>query len=248
MELWSHVQREHLSHCTTHKPRLLNAQAHADPSRPTLTLWWYQDFAVDGTPANGVNIHCAQIAPEVMAGVTLKALISQKGPVPCQDRADNQRNTLEAKNFSSPHWAPHAYFLQHSLWPSLLCIGYQSFSSHSGSRTALAKSPATRTGTRCWFPPAPTLAYFLFQNLSAIAEELLRAGALHDQLHSALQSFPQRLAVPSCQELHWRRTYSLDDRRNPVHAAGEHSITVQYFHFHTFHHIIPLIEERHLKN
>lgn len=75
-----------------HRPELLHAQAYANPSCPTLTLWWYQDFAVDGTPANGVNIHCAQIAPEVMTSIILKALISQKGPVSCQDRADNQRH------------------------------------------------------------------------------------------------------------------------------------------------------------
>lgn len=75
-----------------HRSELLHAQAYADPSHPTLTLWWYQDFAVDGTPANGVNIHCAQIAPEVMTSIILKALIPQKGPVSCQDRADNQRH------------------------------------------------------------------------------------------------------------------------------------------------------------
>lgn len=108
MELWSHIQWEHLAHCTRHIPRLLHTQARADPSRPKLTLWWYQDFAVDGTPANGVNIHCAQIAPEVVAGIILKALISQKGPVPCQDRADNQRKALEVRHFSSPCWAPQA--------------------------------------------------------------------------------------------------------------------------------------------
>lgn len=102
-------------------------------------------------------------------------------------------------------------------------------------------------GTKQWFPPTPVSWYFLFQNLSAIAE-LLRADVLVDQLHSALQSFPQKLVIPSCQELHWRHTYSLDDRCNPVHAAGEHGITVQHFHFHTFHDIIPLIEEWHLKD
>lgn len=110
------------AHCTKYKPRLLHAQTRADPSCPTLTLWWYQDFAVDGTPANRVNIHCAQIAPEVMAGVILKALVSQKSPVPCQDRANNQTKALEAKNFSSSCWAPQAYPLQHGLQSSALVI------------------------------------------------------------------------------------------------------------------------------
>lgn len=86
------MQWEHLSPCARHKPKLPHAQVCADPSCPTLTLWWYQDFAVDGTPANGVNIHYAQIAPEVMTSIVLKALISQKGPVSCQDRVDNQRH------------------------------------------------------------------------------------------------------------------------------------------------------------
>lgn len=90
MELQSYMQWEHLLPCVRHKLKLLHAQAHADLSCPTLTLWWYQDFAVDGTPANGVNIHCAQIAPEVMTSIVLKALIPQKGPVSCQDRGDNQ--------------------------------------------------------------------------------------------------------------------------------------------------------------
>lgn len=103
MDLWSHTHWEDLASCSRHKPRILH-----HPSHSTLTLWWYQDFAVDGTPANGVNIHCAQIAPEVMASIILKALISQKGPVPCQDRADNHSKALETRNFPSSCWAAEA--------------------------------------------------------------------------------------------------------------------------------------------
>ena len=73
-----------------------------------------------------------------MAGIILKALVSQEGPVPCQDRADNQRKALETKNFSS--------IGHHRLIPySMAFTGYQSFSNHSGSRTAMS-----REGLHSW--------------------------------------------------------------------------------------------------
>lgn len=50
-----------------------------------LTPWGHQDLAVDGTPANGVDIHGSQIAPEVMAGVVFKAFIPEQHSVPWKE-------------------------------------------------------------------------------------------------------------------------------------------------------------------
>ena len=47
-----------------------------------LTPRGHQDLAVDGTPADGVDIHSPQVAPEVMAGIIFKAFISEQHPVP----------------------------------------------------------------------------------------------------------------------------------------------------------------------
>lgn len=127
-------------------------------------------------------------------------------------------------------------------WPSELRTGYQSFSSNYSS-----KLPSNQKRNHMLVSShSPTMVFPAPKSLSSCRVQ--RAAVLLDQLPSALWSFPQGLDVPSCQRLLWRLTYNLDDRCNPVHTAGEHSITVQHFHFHSFHHIIPLIEERHLKD
>lgn len=51
-------------------------------SSPQLTPGRHQDLAVDGTPANGVDIHGSQVTPEVMAGIVFKAFIPEQHPVP----------------------------------------------------------------------------------------------------------------------------------------------------------------------
>jgi len=108
-----------------------------------------------------------------MAIIILKALISQKGPVPCQYREDNQRKALETESLFSLVGTTRLFPTTRN---SELCTGYQSFSKHYGGRTVLAKSPATRRGIRCCFPLTSTPWYFLFQNLSTISsyEERLR--------------------------------------------------------------------------
>lgn len=51
-----------------------------------LTPRGHQDLAVDGTPANGVDVHSAQVAPEVMAGIIFKAFVPEQHPVPWEGR------------------------------------------------------------------------------------------------------------------------------------------------------------------
>lgn len=41
-------------------------------------------------------------------------------------------------------------------------------------------------------------------------------------------------------------TSCLDDSGDPVHPAGEHSITVEDFHLHPLHDVFPLVIEGHL--
>lgn len=55
-------------------------------SPPPLTPWGHQDLAVDGTPADGVDIHSSQVAPEVVAGIIFKALIPKQHSVPWRGR------------------------------------------------------------------------------------------------------------------------------------------------------------------
>lgn len=38
-------------------------------------------------------------------------------------------------------------------------------------------------------------------------------------------------------------TCGLDDRGDPVHPAGKHSVTVEHLHLHPLHHILPLVVE-----
>lgn len=52
------------------------------PCSQRLTPWGHQDLAVDGTPADGVDIHGSQVAPEVVAGVTLEAFVPEQHSVP----------------------------------------------------------------------------------------------------------------------------------------------------------------------
>lgn len=57
------------------------AETRTQSPRP-LTPRGHQDLAVDGTPADGVDIHSSQVAPEVVAGIVFKALIPKQHSVP----------------------------------------------------------------------------------------------------------------------------------------------------------------------
>lgn len=105
------------------------------PRSHRLTPWGHQDLAVDGAPADGVDIHGSQVAPEVVAGVVLKAFVPEQHSVPWKEeespvRAGGGHRASRPSPFSSGHWTCHC-LVQGLLQARGLCCPQESRPNHA---------------------------------------------------------------------------------------------------------------------